>query len=126
MSADEMRSIIRHQIETLERWLRRLIDDAIRDHYSGSLVNLPIKAEIKRQVVARRIGEPSRYPREVDALLFDNLVTIICHPQLYGSHFQKALAEAFPEGAEEARTFLNRIVGPRNPVSHANEITHHE
>jgi hypothetical protein len=32
-----MRSFVRHQIETLERWLRRLIDDVLKAHHSGTL-----------------------------------------------------------------------------------------
>jgi hypothetical protein len=126
MSTDEIRNLVRHQIETLERWLRRLVNDVLRDQYGGSLEALPIKADIKRQVAERRVGEPHRYPREVDALLFNGLVTIICHRQLYGPHFQDGLKDAFPQGGDEARVFLNRIVDARNPVSHANEITIHQ
>lgn len=123
MSTDEMRSIVRHQIETLERWLRRLIDDALNESFGGSLAALPIKQEVKSQAANRRNREPSRYPREVDALLFDDLVTILCHAQLYNPYFQDSLKGAFPNGAPEARTFLGRIVEARNPLSHANEIT---
>lgn len=125
MSTDEMRSLVRHQIETLERWLRRLIDDALRARYGGALSALPIKQDIKTKAADRRTGEPLRYPREVDALLFDDLVAILCHPQLYG-HFQDALRDAFPDGVAEARTFLSRIVDPRNPLAHANDITSHQ
>ena len=126
MSTDEVRNLTRHKIETLERWLRRFIDDALRAHYDGSLSALPIRADIKRQVGERRTGEPQRYPREVDALLFDDLVTTICHPELYGRRFQDGLNDAFPQGREEARVFLNRIVEVRNPVSHANDISTHQ
>jgi hypothetical protein len=126
MSTDEIRSVVRHQVETLERWLRRMIDDALRAHYGGSLATLPIKQDIKKKAIGRRSDEPQRYPREVDALLFDDLITIVCHPQLYGPHFQDSLRDAFPDGSNEARTFLKRIVEARNPVSHANDITHHQ
>lgn len=73
MSTDELRSLVRHQTETLERWLRRVIDDALHAHFQGSLLALPIKQDIKNHVADRRNQEPSRYPREVDALLFDDL-----------------------------------------------------
>jgi hypothetical protein len=125
MPTDEMRSVLRHQLETLERWLRRLIDDVLRAHYNGTLSALPIKPSVKAKAAERRGGEPQRYPREVDALLFDDLITIICHPQLY-SHFQDGLREAFPDGAAEARTFFKRIVEARNPLAHANDITSHQ
>lgn len=125
MLTDEMRSIVRHQIETLERWLRRLIDDAMQEHYEGTLSRLPMKKDILSKAVARRQKEPSRYPREVDALLFEDLIAIICHPQQY-AHFQDALSSAFQNGESEARTYLNRIVDARNPLAHANEITSHQ
>jgi hypothetical protein len=126
MSTDEIRSLIRHQIETLERWLRRFVDDVLRAQYGSSLSALPIRGKIKEQVAERRRKEPQRYPREVDALLFDDLIDIICHPQLYGPHFHGSLKDAFPQGNDEARVFLMRIVEARNPVSHANEITTHQ
>lgn len=126
MSTDEMRNLVRHQLETLERWLRRLIDDALNAHFGGSLAALPIKQDIKNQVADRRSRDPSRYPREVDALLFDDLVTILCHPQLFGPHFQGSLKDAFPDGAAEARTFLSRIAEARNPLAHANDVTSHQ
>jgi Swt1-like HEPN len=125
MSTDEMRSVVRHQLETLERWLRRLVDDALRAHYEGTFAALPIKQDIKIQVADRRAREPQRYPREVDALLFNDLVTIMCHPQVY-SHFTDALQNAFPDGRAEARTFLERIIEARNPLAHANDITSHQ
>ncbi len=104
MSTDEMRSIVRHQIETLERWLRRLIDDAMQEHCGGTLSRLPIKKDILHKASARRQKEPNRYPREVDALLFEELIVIICHPQQY-AYFQDALSGAFENGENEARTY---------------------
>jgi hypothetical protein len=78
MLTDEMRSVLRHQLETLERWLQRLIDDVVHAHYGGALSALP--SDIQTQAVTRRRDrEPQRYPREVDALLFSDLVIIICH-----------------------------------------------
>jgi len=126
MSTDEMRNLVRHQLETLERWLRRLIDDALNANYDASLAKLPIKKEIVTAAAERRLKEPDRYPREVDALLFDDLVTILCHPQLFGPRFQDALKGAFPDGVAEARTFLTRIAEARNPLAHANDITSHQ
>ena len=125
MPTDEMRNIVRHQIETLERWLRRLIDDVVRDKDGGTLLSLPMKKEALNKALLRRETEPSRYPREVDALLFDDVIAIICNRQQY-VHFQDALSDAFQNGENEARTYLKRIVDPRNPLSHANEITSHQ
>ncbi|SMS07979.1 hypothetical protein CFBP1590_0394 [Pseudomonas viridiflava] len=105
--------------------MRRLIDDAIKEHYDGMLSRLPMKKDSLTKATARRALEPLRYPRDVDALLFDDLIAIICHPQQY-PHFRDALSGAFENGENEARTYLNRIVDARNPLSHANEITSHQ
>lgn len=126
LPTDDLRNLARHQIETLERWLRRFIHDALVAHFGGSLAALPIKRDIVDQASARRSQQPTRYPRDVDALLFDDLVTILCHPQLYAPYFKHGLNQAFPDGISEARTFLSRIVEARNPLSHSNEITHHQ
>lgn len=126
MSTDDVRNIVRHQIETLERWLRKLLDDTVHAHYGGLLTNPPIKKEFIEDAVARRNREPVRYPREVDALLFDDLAKIICNNDLYKKHFRVALEEAFPSGAQEAKFFFMRVYEARNPVSHANEINQHQ
>lgn len=125
ISTDEMRSIVRHHIETLERWLRRLIDDVLQAHYDGTLTRLPMRKEVLNKAIERQQKEPGRYPREVDALLFDDLIAIICHSDQY-SHFREALGEAFKNGEHEARTYLNRIVEARNPLAHSNDITSHQ
>jgi len=117
MSTNEIRSLVRHQIETLERWLRRLVDDVLRDQFGGSLKALPIKAETKRQVSERRVGDAQRYTREVDALLFDDLVTIICHPQLYGPHFQEGLEAPLSRS-------LSRPQVPRSDLTSEQERRH--
>ena len=126
LPTDDMRNIVRQKIETLERWLRRLIDDAVKVHHGGALSNLPINQDCVRAASRRRQAEPTRYPREVDALLFEDLITITCHPQLYPHHFRDPLGLAFPDGHPEARTFLSRIVEARNPLSHSNDITGHQ
>ncbi|MCY1419831.1 hypothetical protein D9M71_354310 [compost metagenome] len=84
-----------------------------------------MKKDALNKAALRREAEPNRYPREVDALLFDDLISIICNRQQY-LHFQDALSSAFPNGENEARTYLKRIYDPRNPLSHANEITTHQ
>ena len=61
MSFDEMRSLVRDQIETLERWLRRLCHDVIQKHFDGSLANLPIATTLKKDVAGKRGREPARY-----------------------------------------------------------------
>jgi hypothetical protein len=77
-------------------------------------------------IEVRRREEPSRYARPIDAATLDDLVRIIYKPETYNRHFVSALRAAFPEGPQEARTFLDRLVDIRNKLSHANPISVHE
>jgi hypothetical protein len=129
MQDAEIRSVCKDRIESLEHWLRRLIDDTLSpfygDYFSSTDAsgNRLIKNSLARQVAARRAAEPLRYPRNIDAVLLEDAVGIVCKPELYQKHFKAALRGAFPDGREEARTFLNRLLAPRNNLSHANAIS---
>lgn len=125
----EIRNICKEKLESLEHWLRRLIDETLTPLYGDYFTIVDhkgdriIKNAISQAVDDRRAKEPFRYPRKIDAVLLDDAVSIICNPQLYKKHFQPALATAFPEGAVEARTFLSRLLIPRNNLAHANAIS---
>lgn len=125
----EMRSICRNKIESLEHWLRRLVDDTLTPLYGDYFTyvddkgNRLIRGSLSQQVENRRSSEPTRYPRKIDAVLLEDTVDIICKPELYSQHFRDALINAFPNGRDEARTFLNRLLIPRNNLAHANAIS---
>jgi len=125
----EIRSICKEKLESLEHWLRRLVDDTLQpiygDYFShvDSHGNRLISTALSLQVENRRRQEPNRYPRKIDAVLLDDAIAIICKPDLYKSYFGAALRQAFPEGREEARTFLQRILAPRNNLAHSNAIS---
>lgn len=129
MTDSEIRAVCKEKIESLEHWLRRLIEDTLTPIYGDyfSYVNANgdrlIKNSLSQQVKNRRTNEPKRYPRNIDAVLLEDAVDIICKPNLYQSHFKKALDAAFPDGREEVRTFLNRLLIPRNNLAHANAIS---
>lgn len=121
-----MRSTCKDRIESLEHWLRRLIDDelsrAYGDYFSHAdgKGNRLIRNSLSKQVDQRRAREPSRYLRKIDAVF---AIDIICNPQLFNKHFRAPLSIAFPEGRDEARTFLRRLLEPRNHLAHASEIS---
>ncbi|WP_277761479.1 hypothetical protein [Pseudomonas sp. A34-9] len=125
----DIRSICKQKIESLEHWLRRLIDDTLTPvygdyfSYEDAKGNRLIKHALAHQVVERQLREPSRYPRKIDAVLLDDAIEILCKPDLYKIHFRTPLSHAFPDGREEARTFLGRIQSPRNNLAHANAIS---
>lgn len=129
MKDAEIRSICKEKIESLEHWLRRLIDDTLTpiygDYFSyiDSKGNRLIRGSLTQQVENRRTREPTRYPQKINAVLLEDAIDIICKPELFRQHFRIALEQVFPEGRDEARTFLNRLLVPRNNLAHANAIS---
>ncbi|WDM60654.1 hypothetical protein K4A76_06865 [Pseudomonas sp. NEEL19] len=129
LSESELRAICKNKIESLEHWLRRLIDDSLNGiygdyfSYEDTNGNRLIKKETARIAETRQRKEPSRYPRKIDAVLLEEAIEIICKPELFKTHFKTPLAKAFPDGREEAKTFLSRILTPRNNLAHANPIS---
>jgi len=85
-----------------------------------------VRNEIARRLKERVTNEPRRFPRRIDAALLEDTIDIICNPELYRLHFVEALREAFPNGHVEARTFLERLVSPRNALYHVNPISVHD
>lgn len=125
-----LRELCWTRIESLEKWLRRLIDDELRTQFGDNYIqykdinnNFIIKKSVRESIENRRSDEPKRYPRDIDAILLDDAVNIILHPNLYKNHFREALINAFPQGPDVARTFFDRLIEPRNYLAHANPIS---
>ncbi len=129
LNDNELRNLCREKLESLEHWLRRLIDQKLSAKYSDyfsytdSAGNRIIKKGIVEELEMRVKGEPGRYSRKIDAVLLSDAVDIICKEQLYKCFFECALKAAFPNGGEEARTFMGRRLEPRNRLAHANPIS---
>ena len=127
ISDSELRSQCKRKIESLELWLRRLIDQVLTASYGNYFDHVDeagsrlISARITTPLGECVAREPERYSRPTDAVLLDDSISIICNPTLY-HHFRPALEMAFPEGCFEARTFLGRLIEPRNRLAHANPI----
>ena len=128
LTDDELRNLCKEKLESLEHWLRRLIDETLTAEYgdyfspTDSSGNRIIKKEFVDALEDRMSREPDRYKRKIDAVLLDDAIDILCKPNLY-KFFKPALVTAFPEGRDEARTFLKRLVEPRNRLAHANPIS---
>jgi len=129
----ELRNSSRETLETLEYWLRHIIDKILTDSYGSNYLstldekgNRIINKKIADNIENRFFLEQGRYTRKIDASLLDSLVNIICNPLLYKKHFYKVFKFAFPEGNSEARTFFTRLTIPRNHLSHANPISIHQ
>jgi hypothetical protein len=115
LTEDQIRNLCKEKIESLEHWLRRLIDEKLSASHGGIVDGLEERLK----------AEPTRYSRKIDAVLLSDAIGIICNPQLY-STFAPGLAFAFPEGRDEARTFMRRLLDPRNRLAHSNPISLHQ
>ena len=132
-SQEELRQYCRNNIESLEIWARRLIHEKMVERYGDNYINKQlddgnylIKAEIRRHVEGMIIENPTRFRRPVDTLFIEQIVYFLCHPMLYEELFKSTLDYVYPQGRDEAREFLNRLVPIRNPLSHSNPITMHD
>lgn len=129
----ELRDHCKRSLETLEYWLRRFIDLELSAAYGPNYLDASrpsggrvIRGDMARRLKERSAQEPTRFPRPIDAAFLEDEIDLICNPALYSAHFSAGLRAAFPQGTDEARTFLSRLVQPRNALSHANTISVHD
>ncbi|WP_063563827.1 hypothetical protein [Paenibacillus sp. O199] len=79
MTNVEIRELSRTTVESLEMWIRRLIDSQMRSEYGESYIYFQkssgdyiVKKTVREKVRMRREMEPDRFPRDIDALDLDN------------------------------------------------------
>lgn len=130
---EKIRSECKIVIENLEIWIRNIIDKELTGKYGSQFWdfqdadgNRLISNGIIKEAKARFENEPERYPRFVDTLLLDDIIRIICKPDLYREVFNPYLVNAFPDGNAVARTYLNKLIPIRNKLYHSNPISNHE
>ena len=130
---EELRLACRQKLETCELWLRRLIHEELMQRYGNTYFTEGMQNENHmfrkdiRDHSAKMLSESAgRYSKEVDTLLIEHIVDTICKQDLYHVCFSPALRDAYPDGREEARTFLRRLIPIRNALSHANPISVHD
>lgn len=127
---DELRAQCKRIIENLELWLRRFINDRLIAEYGPDYLNstkpdgdFRFRAKIRNELTQKVADNPTRFSRPIDAATLEQEIYFVCHPDLYTDQFKDGLVRAFPDGREECRTFLNRLIDPRNRLYHANQIT---
>lgn len=76
--------------------LRRLIDDTLKEHYGQHYIEAKdvngdnvLNSKIRNDIAKRRDLEIERYPRPIDAVVFENEIDIICNRKLF-THFKDA------------------------------------
>ena len=118
-------------LESLELWLRRVIDFAMRDRFGADYLDATdsdagaylLNKRTREGIHARVSREPTRFPRLIDAAFLDDEIYVVCHPKLYDTIFGPFFVAAYPLGGEELRVFLSRLVPVRNALSHSNPIS---
>ena len=127
---EDLRSLCRQSIESLEMWVRRLIHEKLTEKYGANYVNHKtseenylIKREVRDHIQSMLQNNQGRFHRDVDTLFFEHIIYFLCNPDFYRDLFDKALKYAYPNGCNEARTFLTRITPIRNALSHSNPIS---
>lgn len=131
MSFEDIRSLCKNNIESLELWVRRLIHQKLSEAYGSDYLHAkdmdgePIanKKILEHYDFMIESNPPGRFQRPVDALFFEHLIHYLCNDKYYQRFFKKALKHKYPQGNNEVREFLNRIVPIRNALSHSNPIS---
>lgn len=115
---DERQSFVRAHTDSAERWLRHLVELTLRPKMGPNYITQgPWKKDLIQKFTVKIQSQPAQFTREIDATTFDQLVDIVCHPN-HWADFKDALSTAFPDGLQEARTFLTRLQVIRNHVAH--------
>lgn len=125
MNEAERKDVARRHLDAAEAWMRQLIQSRLTKsfgpqffaakHPDGSNV---INNGIRQHVAKRRGAEPTRFPDDLAAIEFGHAVSIILNQRLYDEFFRAALRRAFPDGRDEAQTFLDRLEKHRNLLAH--------
>lgn len=130
---EELRSICRTSIESLEMWARRLINEKMTENYGVDYINAKVSAEeylinkeIRNHVQRMLSQQPNKFSCPTNTLFLDQIVYFLCHPKLYLELFKEALDYIYPQGRDEAKEFLSRLIPIRNPLSHSNSISVHQ
>ena len=130
LSESEVRSFGKEYIESLEHWLRNIIDHELRTAYGDdyfhrkkNATDYVFRKEIRDEVDKRITDEPERYCRPIDACLLNTEITILTKPDLYKSFFEKYFIDSFPLGRDMLLKTLEKLIYPRNRLYHANPIS---
>jgi hypothetical protein len=130
---DAVRTSCRQRLESCELWLRRLVHDKLQAEYGDDYLNVAMlsgqnlfKKEIRERVSNLIAADPKRYSRPADALLLDDLMSILCKEDAYAKFFSECMRSGFPAGREQLRAVLNHLIPIRNALSHANPLSIHD
>ena len=130
LKESDIRSFGKEYVESLEFWIRNIIDKELREAYGPDYIHamknstdFVFRKEIRDEVDNRLSTEPERYSRPIDACLLETEVKILTKPDLYSAYFKKYFDDDFPLGREMLLHTLGKLIYPRNCLYHANPIS---
>lgn len=130
ISKEEITQLCRVHIEACEKWARLFIHNVLSTKLCADYLQAVkpngdryIRKSAIEQAQKRMNEEPGRFPSLLDAMVIEDTIYILCHPELYKNFFAQYLSSYYPEGVNELRTFLNRIANVRNKLCHVNPIS---
>lgn len=129
---DYIREKCRSRIESVEIWIRRIIDEELTKQYGSDYINIKvsddaylIKKEIRDNINSRFAN--GTFPRSIDAGYFENFIDIFCNPNLYNTFFKKYMIDFYPHTIPNGHIYLKflfeRLKSIRNNLSHANSLS---
>jgi hypothetical protein len=131
-SMDEMRTVVKQELESFEHWSRRLINDEFTKKYGKDYFNYKcsdgnglIKSELNSRIEERMMQNPKRFPRKIDAILIEDISYFLCRDDFYKDIFVSILKPFFA-GQDDVRLRIEKISGVRNKLYHGNNISFRE
>lgn len=126
---EELRSLCRNSLEAFEKWARIIIDMKLKEGYGKDYFNAKvnneyiIKKEIRDKANKMLKSSPDRFSKEIDTLFLEEIIYLLCKDKLYRTNFKDFLDTIYPDGRNEAQTFLKRLIPIRNKLSHTNPFS---
>lgn len=124
---DDQKKESRSRIESVENWLRRIINEELTKKYGQDYIDSEINKEIRLSIKKRFESSPEKYSRMIDASDLSHLIRIFCNPKFYGDIFRKYQEAFYPQNMSQGDKYLlflfTRLYKIRCDLSHANEIS---
>ena len=126
---EEIRMLSKKQIELMEHWARRLIDELLKSDYGSDYINARkpngeylVKSSLRARIEQRKQSDPGRFPRSIDAILLEDVGYFFSKEEFCEAHFKQVM-EPFYSGPEEVRRVVGRLISVRNKLYHDNHIS---
>ena len=129
-SEEELRTICRAHIENFEKWARIFIHNILSEklaadyfHAKGDDGKYRMKKSFVEKSDKMIAADPLRFQTPVDTLFVEDIIYILCKDDFFRDYFSSYMCKMYPEGCNELRTFLRRLIPIRNKLSHTNPFS---